>query len=109
MLKQEKLLTVEVTTMSRKVASQIRMARYPDPVYKAILNGCKHDTLRPIGWVDGEHLPSNTEYGPIWLMNVDGGLWWIKAPYQGDPDKAMEDQKDWMVLCTKDLKQIFLK
>lgn len=109
MLKEEAVLTAMMTTISRRVAGQIRVARYPDKPFKELMEGFRGDTLRPMGWVDGECLPSGHDYGPVWLVEYEGGLWWIKAPYQGDPEKATEDQKGWMVLCTKGLKQIFLK
>lgn len=96
---------VKVKTLTRKMANQIQIALYNDGREgSTILKGFQADTIRPLAWADGTVL-DGFDYQRVWLVEFQGCLYWIAAPYGG---RVSNSTPEWMETCCKNLPQIFI-
>lgn len=97
---------IKVKTLSAKMARQIQVVHWSyDEIAKEIHEGFMEDTVRPIGWAQGEVIDGIPDNVRAWLVQYDGNWYWISAPYGG---KLGPGQPDWMAVCCKNLQQIFI-
>jgi len=103
MLQNKPLITVKA--LSTKMAKQISIAYLNEGVGRKILEAFKSDTCRPIAWANGEVLDGIPDMSKAWLVEFEGTLYWMVAPYCG---KCDETSVEWMKVCCKDLPQVFI-
>ena len=106
---------IQVKCLTSKMAKQIQvMSQYNRPVdWKRLMNafqGLKKTDEKqpnlPIGWTLGKNLGDNVpQLSKMWLVEFENNLWWVVAPYGGEPDA--EGANEWYKNCFP-LTQLFI-
>ena len=96
---------IKVKAMSKSMARQVTVTYFNDDMGRKIVEGFRHDTVRPTAWACGEVLDGIPDNVRAWLVQFEGNWYWIPAPYGG---KCEDSQPEWMKVCCKNLSQVFI-
>ena len=96
---------VKVKALTKKMAEQIQLTSYTEPIGKRILEALRQDYVRPLAWASGGVIDGIPEVGRAWLIEFESQLFWMSAPYGG---RVSDSTPEWMETCCKNLPQLFI-
>lgn len=96
---------IKVKSLTAKMARQITVVHFNDVMGKTLIEYMKKDFVRPLAWASGEVLDGIPDMSKAWLIEFEGNLYWMAAPYNGKID---ESSPDWMKTCVAGLQQVFI-
>lgn len=96
---------IKVKAMSRSMAKQVTVLAFSDDLCREIIKAFQADTCRPLAWCQGEVLDGIPDNTRAWLVEYEGTLYWITAPYKG---RCGDGTPEWMQTCTRGLQQVFV-
>jgi hypothetical protein len=75
---------VKVKALSKSMARQIMVVHTSyDEMTKRIVEEFRIGTIRPIAWACGEVIDGIPNGCKVWLVEFEGNLYWVNAPYGG--------------------------